>query len=115
MQLIKQFAVFTKMKISILISFSIFYSSKNQYLVKQSIGGAQPNISQGILKNLEIPLPPLPEQKKIVEKIEELFSGLDSGVASLKKAKEQIRLYRQSVLASAFSGQFTTKRTALSA
>lgn len=82
-----------------------FLSFKKQYLVKQSIGGAQPNISQGILKNLEIPLPPLPEQKKIVEKIEELFSGLDSGVASLKKAKEQIRLYRQSVLASAFSGK----------
>jgi len=52
-----------------------------------------------------IPLPPLPEQKKIVEKIEELFSQLDSGVASLKKAKEQIRLFRQSVLASAFSGR----------
>lgn len=84
-----------------------FLFFKKQYLVKQSIGGAQPNISQGILKNLEIPLPPLPEQKKIVEKIEELFSGLDSGVASLKKAKEQIRLYRQSVLSAAFSGRLT--------
>ena len=82
-----------------------FLFFKKQYLVKQSIGGAQPNISQGILKNLDIPLPPLPEQKKIVEKIEELFSGLDDGVTSLKKAKEQIRLYRQSVLASAFSGK----------
>lgn len=85
-----------------------FLSFKKQYLVKQSIGGAQPNISQGILKNLEIPLPPPPEQKKIVEKIEELFSGLDDGVSSLKKAKEQIRLYRQSVLASAFSGKLLT-------
>jgi len=84
-----------------------FLFFKKQYLVKQSIGGAQPNISQGILKNLDIPLPPLPEQKKIVEKIEELFSGLDSGVASLKKAKEQIRLYRQSVLSVAFSGRLT--------
>lgn len=56
-----------------------------------------------------IPLPPLPEQKKIVEKIEELFSGLDSGVASLKKAKEQIKLYRQSVLAYAFSGRLLKK------
>ena len=62
-------------------------------------------ISSTTLRNVEIPLPPLPEQKKIVEKIEELFSGLDSGVASLKKAKEQIKLYRQSVLASAFNGK----------
>lgn len=51
--------------------------------------------------------PPLSEQKKIVEKIEELFSSLDSGVASLKKVKEQIRFYRQSVLAAAFSGRLT--------
>ncbi len=64
-------------------------------------------ISGATLRNLEIPLPPLPEQKKIVEKIEELFSGLDSGVASLKKAKAQIRLYRQSVLSAAFSGKLT--------
>jgi type I restriction enzyme S subunit len=64
-------------------------------------------ISSKTLSNFNVPLPPLPEQKKIVEKIEELFSGLDSGVASLKKAKEQLRLYRQSVLAFAFSGRLT--------
>ncbi len=63
------------------------------------------NISVGKLEQIHFPIPPLPEQKKIVAKIEELFSGLDSGVASLKYAKEQIRLYRQSVLASAFSGR----------
>ena len=82
-----------------------FLFSYREQLLKQRIGGAQPNISQGTLKNILIPLPSLPEQKKIVEKIEELFSGLDNGVASLKKAKEQIRLYRQSVLASAFNGK----------
>ena len=63
------------------------------------------NISQDRLKDLNIPLPPLYEQKKIVEKIEELFSELHSGVTSLKSAKEQIRFYRQAVLASAFSGK----------
>ena len=57
------------------------------------------------LQELIIPLPPLPIQQKIVSKIEALFSELDSGVASLKKAKEQIKTYRQSVLASAFSGR----------
>lgn len=65
------------------------------------------NISVGKLEQIKIRLAPLPEQKKIVEKIEELFSGLDSGVASLKKAKEQLRIYRQSVLAYAFSGKLT--------
>ncbi|MCH7973856.1 MAG: restriction endonuclease subunit S [Bacteroidetes bacterium] len=48
---------------------------------------------------------PKAQQTQIVEKIEELFSGLVSGVASLKKAKEQIKLYRQSILSAAFSGR----------
>lgn len=68
-------------------------------------GSTRRRISRKNLGSINFPLPPLPEQKKIVEKIEELFSGLDSGVASLKKAKEQLRLYRQSVLAFAFSGR----------
>jgi type I restriction enzyme S subunit len=62
-------------------------------------------ITSKTLNNLLIPLPPLPEQKKIVEKIEELFSELDSGVDSLKKAKAQLKIYRQAVLSFAFSGR----------
>ena len=97
-------AIFTPQNLSNKFLYWYLFSYREN-LLKQRIGGAQPNISQGTLKNIPIPLPPLPEQKKIVEKIEELFSGLDSGVASLKKAKEQLRLYRQSVLASAFNGR----------
>jgi len=70
-------------------------------------GAANEHMGHEKFYNYFITLPPLPEQKKIVEKIEELFSGLDSGVASLKKAKVQIRLYRQSVLSAAFSGRLT--------
>lgn len=67
----------------------------------------QLRVPKRFIENSEIPLPPLSEQKKIVKKIEKLFSGLDSGVASLKKAKEQIKLYRQSVLSAAFSGRLS--------
>jgi len=73
-------------------------------IIKQSIGGAQPNISQGILKNLDIPLPPVVEQKEIVAKIEELFSELDAGVGQLKTAQDQLKTYRQAVLKWAFEG-----------
>ena len=76
----------------------------NQALSKKK-GVAIRRIILRDLKELKITLPPLPEQKKIVQKIEELFSGLDSGVVSIKKAKEQIKLYRQSVLVSAFIGK----------
>lgn len=72
-------------------------------LVKLGIGGAQPNISQTILKKLPIPYPTaLENQKQIVARIEELFSQLDSGVETLKKVKQQLAVYRQSVLKEAF-------------
>lgn len=50
---------------------------------------------------------PLPEQRDIVSKIEELFSELDSGIESLRKAKEQLEIYRQAVLKVAFEGKLT--------
>lgn len=52
----------------------------------------------------EISLPPLAEQGRIVAKIEELFAGIDAGVENLKSVKNQIALYRQSVLKSFLSG-----------
>lgn len=52
----------------------------------------------------EFLLPPLVEQKVILKKIEELFSSLDSGIADLKKAQEQLVIYRQAVLKKAFDG-----------
>jgi type I restriction enzyme S subunit len=76
-------------------------------LLDKRIGGAQPNISQGILRELKFPLPPLPEQHRIVAKIEELFSDLDEGIESLRKAKGQLKTYRQSVLKWAFEGKLT--------
>lgn len=52
-------------------------------------------------------LPPIPEQRAIVAKIEQLFSELDNGIANLKKAKEKLEIYRQAVLKKAFEGELT--------
>ncbi len=86
-----------------------FLFHKQRDLIREGIGGAQPNISQGILKDLELSIPPLPEQHRIVAKIEELFSELDNGIANLQKVKEQLKIYRQSVLKWAFEGKLTNK------
>ncbi len=56
---------------------------------------------------IEIPLPPLAEQQRIVEKIEELFSELDKGIETLKTAQQQLKIYRQAVLKYAFEGKLT--------
>lgn len=60
-------------------------------------------ITQDIVKNLEVPIPSLAEQERIVARIEELFSQLDSGAETLKTVKQQLAVYRQAVLRDAFS------------
>src|SRR3972149_3137840 len=66
-------------------------------------------ISGEVLRNISINIPPLPEQHAIVSKIEQLFSELDKGIESLKTAQQQLKVYRQSVLKSAFEGKLTEK------
>ena len=51
---------------------------------------------------IKVKIPSLPEQGKIVAKIEELFSELDNGVETLKKTKQQLAVYRQAVLKEEF-------------
>ena len=57
----------------------------------------------------DLPVPPLPEQERIVARIEELFSQLDAGVETLKKTKAQLAVYRQAVLKEAFSSELSSK------
>lgn len=59
------------------------------------------------MNEIPVPLPPLPEQHRIVEKIEALFSELDKGVEQLKTAQQQLKVYRQAVLKWAFEGKLT--------
>ncbi len=66
-----------------------------------------PILNKSKFKDLDFPLPPLPEQKRIVSKIEELFTDLDAGVEALKKIKAQLKRYRQAVLKYAFEGKLT--------
>ncbi len=59
------------------------------------------------LKSFQIPLPPLAEQRRIVAKLEVLFTQLDTAVDNLKKAQGQLQQYRRSVLKAAFEGELT--------
>ncbi len=62
-------------------------------------------ITGDVLRNQEIPVAPLPEQERIVSRIEELFSDLDAGVAALERVRAGLRRYKASVLKAAVSGR----------
>lgn len=65
----------------------------------------RPSLAKSDLLKIEMPVPPLEEQQRIVARIEELFSQLDDAEATLQKAKAQLTLYRQAVLKEAFQGK----------
>jgi type I restriction enzyme, S subunit len=76
-------------------------------LERQGTGTTFKAISGNQIKSIIIPIPPLNEQKRIVTKIEELFSLVQEDVSLLKKIKKQLILYRKSLLFSAFNGTLT--------
>lgn len=79
-------------------------SAAKETLLKNSTGTTFLAITSEKLRHISVNLPPLAEQGRIVAKIEELFAGIDAGVENLKSVKNQIALYRQSVLKSFLSG-----------
>lgn len=78
-------------------------------LTDNAKGTAQKGVYLKTLRNLKVPLPPLKEQSRIVSKIETLFSELDHAEKGLKKAKQQLEIYRQTLLKDAFNGQLSKK------
>lgn len=88
-----------------LLEYLLYIIKFNQKMFRENKkGSAIPHLDKKLFKELSINLPPLAEQGRIVAKIEELFAGIDAGVENLKSVKNQIALYRQSVLKSAFDG-----------
>lgn len=78
-------------------------SFRNQ-LERLATGTTVSIVNKKNFETIEIPVPPLETQHAIVSKIEELFSELDQGIADLKTAQAQLKVYRQSVLKHAFEG-----------
>jgi len=65
------------------------------------------HLSSKTISDIPLPLPPANEQTRIVSKIEELFTDLDKGEESLRRAQALLKKYRQSVLKAAVTGELT--------
>lgn len=92
-----------------LLEYLLYIIKFNQKVFRENKkGSAIPHLDKKLFKELSINLPPLAEQGRIVAKIEELFAGIDAGIENLKSVKNQIALYRQSVLKSAFDFDAST-------
>ena len=86
-----------------------FVHSNYGYLNTKTKGVGIPHIDPVVLAELSFPLPPSTEQIRIVEKLEELLSDLDAGVAELKAAQKKLAQYRQSLLKAAVEGALTAE------
>lgn len=77
------------------------------YAVSYSKGINLPRVSESTVLNAQCPLPPLAEQKRIVERIEGLFSKLDEAKELIQSSLERSQLRRSAILHAAFTGQLT--------
>lgn len=98
-----QAIAFAKELYNVIPKYMFYYMSfVKPTLISMGKGGTQKNISQTVLRSLNVIVPPIEEQQYIVSRIEELFSELDKGVETLQTIKEQLAVYRQAVLKEAF-------------
>lgn len=87
----------------------LFYFLQTANKERLVTGTAQPQVTINNAVELDLSLPPLNEQYRIVAKIEELFSELDKGIENLKTAQAQLKVYRQALLKHAFEGKLTAQ------
>lgn len=88
--------------------FRNFYIANMQNeILNTAYGGAQPNISSQKMSVMTFPIPPLSEQQRIVERIEELFAKLDEAKERLQEVVDSFAVRKAAILHKAFTGELT--------
>jgi type I restriction enzyme, S subunit len=86
--------------------FHYLASQKSEFVAKGQ-GGAQPNISQTIIKSWAIPVAPFREQERIAEKLDSVLSRIDACRSRLNRVPQILKKFREAVLEAAVSGRLT--------
>lgn len=83
---------------------------KQEYLELQGVGSTnQKELRPETLANLKIPLPPLAEQQRIVDRIESIFAKLDEAKEKAQAVVDSFELRKSAILHKAFTGELTAK------
>lgn len=77
-----------------------------QFANEQS-SGDRPRVKFDAISGFQFPLPPLPEQRRIVDRIDELFSRIEAGERAVEAARAALKRYRKAVLKAAVTGSLT--------
>lgn len=86
-----------------------YIALKNEDILNLAYGGAQPNISPKVIEFISIPLPPIKEQQRIVNRIESLFTKLDRAKELIENTLAQFEQNKMAILHKAFTGELTVK------
>lgn len=86
--------------------FYLYSALKKKDLIS---GSAQPQVTVQAFSNYPIPLPPLPEQQRIVDCIESLFAKLDEAKQKAQDALDSFETRKAAILHKAFTGELTTQ------
>lgn len=76
-----------------------------EYLSLMSVGSTMENLNTGILQRLPLPIPPLDEQKRIIELIQKKSLQIDQAIAKAEKEIELIQEYRTTLISDAVTGK----------
>lgn len=81
-------------------------------LVSLSSGGGQPNLSQGDLRQIRIPTPPLPEQRAIADFLDRETGKIDRLAAKVDEAIARLQEYRAALITAAVTGKIDVREAA---
>lgn len=90
----------------------VFYWVTQQWFrdaaeAKMTGTAGQKRVPADYMRDAPIPVPPLDVQRRIVTRIDELFTELDDGEAALARARDDLETYRKSLLKAAVTGELT--------
>lgn len=83
----------------------------NERMMENFKGSAQGGINQSFASNTLVPIAPLPEQQRIVAKLDELMAKIDRSRARLERIPQILKRFRQSVLSAAARGQLSNSES----